>query len=150
MLYAENFDMTNILYIFTPVDADAYEKLLIESKFDPEEQEFLVEGFREGFRLNYTGDRNVQLSAPNLRFDEFGSEKILWNKIMKEVQAKRFAGPFRRMPFDNYIQSPLGLVPKDGGKDTQLIFHLSYPRGTCKSVNANIPKEYCCAISRLH
>ena len=43
---------------------------------------------------------------------------ILWNKVMKEVEAKRFAGPFEKIPFDNFIQSPIGLVPKDGGKST--------------------------------
>ena len=35
----------------------------------------------------------------------------------------------------------LGLVPKDGGKKTQLIFHLSYPRGGITSANANTPKH---------
>ena len=37
------------------------------------------------------------------------------------------------------------MVPKDGGKDFCLIFHLSYPRGKSPpiSVNANIPKEKC-------
>ena len=62
---------------------------------------------------------------------------------MKEVQAKRYAGPYEQIPFDNYIQSPIGLVPKDQGRKTRLIFHLSYPRGTGTSVNACIPKDYC-------
>ena len=30
-----------------------------------------------------------------------------------------------------------------GGADVRLIFHLSYPKGTNKSVNANTPKELC-------
>ena len=49
----------------------------------------------------------------------------------------------RRPPFDYFIQSPIGLVPKDGGKKTRLIFHLSYPRDTNESINACTPKEYC-------
>ena len=69
---------------------------------------------------------------------------------MKEVQLKRFAGPFSEPPFQNYIQSPLGLVPKDNGSSTRLIFHLSNPRikptkdnilPQQRSVNANTPKE---------
>ena len=62
---------------------------------------------------------------------------------MKEVQQKRYAGPFEEIPFENYIQSPIGLVPKDGGKKTRLIFHLSYPRNstTKTSVNASTPEE---------
>ena len=61
---------------------------------------------------------------------------------MKEVKEKRFAGPFREIPFEHFIQSPIGMVPKYGGKDYRLIFHLSYPkRGN--TVNANTPQEIC-------
>ena len=62
---------------------------------------------------------------------------------MKEVKEKRYAGPFAMISVEYYIQSPIGLVPKDGGKSTRLIFHLSYPRGTGTSVNANTPAELC-------
>ena len=62
---------------------------------------------------------------------------------MKEVQLGRYAGPFKHIPYKYFIQSPIGLVPKDNGKDTRLIFHLSYPRGSGKSVNENTPKELC-------
>ena len=54
-------------------------------------------------------------------------------------------GPFETIPFDNHIQSPVGLVPKAGGK-TRLIFHLSFnfsddPSGI--SLNKGTPKEKC-------
>ena len=65
---------------------------------------------------------------------------------MKEVDLKRYAGPFESIPFEQYIHSPIGLVPKDGGKDTRLIFHLSYPRNSgknAKSINASTPHELC-------
>ena len=63
---------------------------------------------------------------------------------MKEVKLKRYAGPFAEIPFkDHYIQSPIGLVEKDGGADTHLIFHLSYPKGGNSSVNSNTPPELC-------
>ena len=57
---------------------------------------------------------------------------------MKEVKLKRYAGPFKTIPFDNYIKSPIGLVPKDSGTDTRLIFHLSCLRrsDSHQSVNA--------------
>ena len=81
------------------------------------------------------------MKAPNLKLT-IGTKTDLWNKVMKEVQAKRYAGPFESIPFkDDYIQSPIGLVPKDNGKKTRLIFHLSYPRGTGTSVNARTPAE---------
>ena len=45
---------------------------------------------------------------------------------MKEVKLKHVAGPFKKIPFKSYIQSPVGLVPKAGGEQIRLIFHLSY------------------------
>ena len=62
---------------------------------------------------------------------------------MKEVKAKRFAGSFDKIPFKNYIQSPIGLVPKLGNR-TIFIFHLSYDfKDENKSVNACTPREFC-------
>ena len=74
-----------------------------------------------------------------------GDKVDLWNKIMKEVEAKRVAGPFDEIPFENYIQSPVGLVPKAGNK-TRMIFHLSYIFGVDEedvSVNQATLREDC-------
>ena len=62
-----------------------------------------------------------------------------------DCKKKRFAGPFKEIPFNKFIQSPVGLVPKDGGKQTRLIFHLSYDfkESGLKSVNHYIPDEIC-------
>ena len=66
---------------------------------------------------------------------------------MKEVHLKRVAGPFKEIPFTNFIQSPIGLVPKAGSDQTRLIFHLSYEfkldGEASKSVNACTPRELC-------
>ena len=51
-------------------------------------------------------------------------------------------GPFTRIPFKNYVQSPVGLVPK-AGNQTRLIFHLSYVFGDNGSVNSYTPQEKC-------
>ena len=49
-----------------------------------------------------------------------------------------------RPPFKYYKQSPIGLVPKDGGRKTRLIFHLSHPRKwPDRSVNGQTPKDLC-------
>ena len=66
-------------------------------------------------------------------------------KIMKEVQMGRYAGPFEKIPYENYIQSPIGLVLKHGGQ-TRLIFHLSYdfgPEEHQKSLNYHTPDDIC-------
>ena len=87
----------------------------------------------------------MKISAPNLKLS-IGDETDLWNKVMKKVKLKRNAGPFADIPYkDDYIQSPIGLVPRDNGKDMRLIFHLSYPRSgkLSSSINANTPKNLC-------
>ena len=100
-----------------------------------------------GFSLGYTNMKSVQITSSNLKLT-IGDHIDLWNKVMKEVKLKRYAGPLKSIPFeDDFIQSPIGLVPKDNGKDIRLIFHLSYPH-TAKgkpstSVNANTPEHLC-------
>ena len=94
----------------TLVGVQQLESLLKDSNYDTEKATFLVDGFTNGFSIGYEGDPNVKLTAPNLRF-RIGNEKTLWNKVMKEVKAKRYAGPFDKIPFDTFIQSPIGLVP---------------------------------------
>ena len=133
-----NTDLENII---TPVKAQVFRQMLIEAKYDKNETDYLVDGFTNGFSLEYTGDRDTVKTATNLKI-RIGTQTDLWNKVMLEVEKGRYAGPFEKPPFENYIQSPIGLVPKDKGKKTRLIFHLSYPR-TGKSVNSEIPKEYC-------
>ena len=62
---------------------------------------------------------------------------------MKEVGLGRVAGPYVKVPFKNFMQSPVGLVPKDGGKDTRLIFHLSFDFPDYGSLNSHTSKELC-------
>ena len=137
-----NYDLCSIE---TPVKVDILEQLLIESNYDAEKSSYLIEGFTNGFELMFEGDRKVKRLAPNLPFIEGVGDKFeLWNKVMTEVEAKRYAGPYESPPFKYFIQSPLGLVPKDKGKKTRLIFHLSYPRkGAYSSINSEIPYEFC-------
>ena len=60
---------------------------------------------------------------------------------MKEVSLGRYAGPYQSPPYNDFIQSPIGLVPK-GQNDTRLIFHLSYPQNG-KSTNSETLEELC-------
>ena len=138
ILWFENKDVHNI---FTPVKANKFEELLTKTNFDAKKTSFLVNGFKYGFPLNYKGPKRVAITAPNLKL-HVGSKTEMWNKVMKEIQAGRFAGPFEKIPYKYYIQSPIGLVPKDHGTKTRLIFHLSYPK-TGRSVNSCIPDHLC-------
>ena len=85
----------------------------------------MIEGFTRGFEIGYRGNRCIKLKSRNIKL-ECGSQLELWNKTLKEVRLGRFAGPFKdEPPFEFFIQSPVGLVPKGDGHDTRLIFHLS-------------------------
>ena len=67
----------------------------------------------------------------------------MWNKMIKEVKTGRVAGPYKQPPYDYFVQSPVGLVPKAGNK-TRLIFHLSYEFETGEgSINSWIPEDVC-------
>ena len=127
-----------------PINTDKLEDLLRMSGYDRNETDFLVDGFRNGFDIGYQGPELRQSTSSNIPLT-IGLHQDLWDKIMTEVDAGRIAGPFADVPFKNYIQSPIGLVPKSGGK-TRMIFHLSFnfegqePQG---SVNYWMPKELC-------
>ena len=98
-----------------------------QTGYDTKEIDYLHKGFTRGFDIGYHGPLICKSTAKNIPL-KVGNEIILWNKLIKEVKLGRVAGPFDEIPYENYIQSPIGLVPKDGldsGK-TQLIFHLSY------------------------
>ena len=144
ILYYENFDLDNIVM---PVNAHILNLLLIEANYNSEKREFLFEGFKNGFPLGYVNTTKVKITSKNLNFT-IGDEINLWNKVMKEVKLARYAGPSKEIPFDDdFIQSPIGLVPKDNGTDMHLIFDLSYPRVKRRehstSVNANTPDHLC-------
>ena len=117
------------------------ENLLQESNYPGEKVEKLVNGFKNGFDVRYRGPQKVKKESKNLKL-YVGDEAVLWGKVMKEVKLKRFAGPFEHCPYKNYIQSPIGLVSKEGGDGSRLIFHLSYPRNG-DSVNSCTPREMC-------
>ena len=127
-----------------------FKHILAVSKYDKLKSIKLVNGFTCGFDLGYRGPENRCDEADNIPFKPgVGSETEMWNKIMKEVKEHRYAGPFKRVPFKNYVQSPIGLVPKAGNK-TRLIFHLSFDFKTGKvqedhrrSINYHTPKELC-------
>ena len=128
----ENFDISSIV---SPVDADRLERLLKLTNYDKNETDYLVNGFRNGFDLEYTGPEDRQDVSKNLPFT-VGNKIILWNKLMKEVKAGRVAGPFEfeQIPYKEFVQSPIGLVPK-GESKTRMIFHLSFDFGDGHEIN---------------
>ncbi len=99
----------------------------------------LKEGFTNGFRLGYTGNRDCR-DSPNLKSIAQKPEAAI-EKIHKEVSLGSIAGPFTSRPIDNLIISPIGLVPKSEPGKFRLIQHLSFPEG--ESINDGIDREFC-------
>ena len=115
---------------------------LEESNYDLDETNFIISGFTEGYDIGYRGTTLRQDFSDNIPFT-VGDKYDMWEKLMKEVKLHRVAGPFEEIPFRNFMQSPIGLVPKAGNK-TRLIFHLSYEfKSGLGSLNSNTPKEMC-------
>ena len=94
----------------------------------------LFQGFSVGFRLGYTGPRTAS-AARNL-VSVRGNLPIVRQKIDRELQLGRVAGPFSTPPLPNLRCSPVGLVPKQAPGEFRLIHNLSSPLGN--SVNDHI------------
>lgn len=125
----------------TPIKVNRLKALMIDSAYDVQEREFLLEGFTHGFRLGYQGPRDRKIMSNNLRF-RVGDKFDLWDKVMTEVAAGRYAGPYDhpdQVYPGGYMVNPCGLTAKSGNR-TRLINHYSYPHGS--SVNDFIPEEY--------
>ena len=99
----------------------------------------LRDGFSEGFRLGYMGKRESRESH-NLKSVTHLQDKAM-EKLNKEIELGRIAGPFSSKPLPNLIVSPIGLVPKAEEGKYRLIQHLSYPEG--ESINDGIDRSYC-------
>ena len=132
--------------VITPVRTSVLKQCLEETGYPIKKINHLVTGFQQGFELGYKGTFNRRNLANNLPF-RVGTPTDLLNKIMTEVEAKCYAGPYNmnELPFKQFVQSPVGLVPKSGNK-MRLIFHLSFDFGddeNSKSINHHIPSEDC-------
>ena len=106
--------------------------------YDFEKKRFLVEGFKKGFPLFSVG-QSIHYESPNL-LSAKAQPQVVDQKIAKELDAHRLAGPFATPPFPVFRVSPLGIVPKKTPGDFRMIHHLSYPKG--KSVNDGISREH--------
>ena len=93
--------------------------------------QILVDGFTFGFRLGYSGPRVSSFARNFVSVRE--NVALLQDKIDREVQLGRIAGPFSSPPLPNLRCSPIGLVPKQTPGQFRLIHNLSSPIGT--SVN---------------
>ena len=130
----------------SPINVAVLESYLRCANYDQSDTEFLINGFHNGFSIGYQGPLIRSSQAKNIPFTPgVSSHTEMWNKIMMEIKQGHAAPPFSEIPYENYIQSPTGLVPKKGNK-TRLIFHLSYNFSEAEhdhSMNYFTKKEIC-------
>lgn len=102
----------------------------------------LEAGFRYGFRIPSEVPL-VPRCLRNLR-SAYEHPEVVGDKLLKEVQLGRMAGPFAAPPLGNLVVSPLGVVPKKEANKFRLIHHLSHPKGS--SVNDGIDPDICSVV----
>lgn len=117
--------MLPILPLPTPVKVNRLEVLL--EGYDFHNQVFLIDGLKYGFHLFSVG-QSRSYESPNL-LSTTQQPQMVDQKVAKELEAHRLAGPFDPPPFPVFRVSPLGIVPKKTPGEFRMIHHLSYPRG---------------------
>ena len=119
----------------TPIQIDRFLPFL--DGYAPSTVRYLRDGFTAGFHLDYTGQL-ISVHSNNLS-SAMEKPEAVDAKLNKELSAHRLAGPFSEPPFEKFLVSPLGVVPKKIPGEYRLIHHLSFPKGA--SVNDGISSE---------
>ncbi len=99
------------------MDPEELGELLRGINYDMDKTEFLVEGFREGFKIGHKGS-----TPPGYPRNHKVVSKKPWvvaYKLNKDLVKCRIAGPFETPPLGDFVLNPLGLVPKttEDGRD---------------------------------
>jgi hypothetical protein len=117
--------------IVTPINVDVFGSWLDGYP----EQHYIINGFTQGFRVMFSSApfSAVHGNHPSAR----DLPDTLAALVEKERLADRIAGPFDSPPLDQFVVSPLGLVPKEEPNTFRLIHDLSFPRDGL-SVNQGI------------
>lgn len=94
-----------VLDLGSPINLRMLEELLAGYTRIGDKQ-YLLDGFRYGFRISFEGSRFPFFS------EKLGMEHVVREKLRKERDEGRILGPFPRPPLHNLHVSPLGVVPK--------------------------------------
>ena len=105
--------------------------------YEESKKSYLLNGFCDGFDVGFkkSTKHDISISSKNLK-SSYEHPDIVDAKIAQELDKGRIAGPFKNKPFDPFILSPIGVVPKKEIGKFRMIQHLSYPEGS--SVNDGI------------
>lgn len=119
----------------TPVKANKLNDHLLG--YDDNLRKYLIKGFTSGFSLGCTTTPPASLSKNHS--SAINHPQIIQAHIQNSLKLDRISGPFPNPPFDPFVSSPLGVIPKSEPGKFRIIHDLSYPKSN--SVNTHIPKE---------
>ncbi len=102
----------------------------------PAERDYLVSGFKFGFKIGFIGTCPGYRSKNSLSVDQLPQETLAL--VDADRKLGRILGPFDSPPFVNLQVSPLAIVPKSTPGVFRLIHNLSAPYNKL-SINAGIP-----------
>jgi hypothetical protein len=123
----------------TPIDPDRLEFHLNRIGYDKAKTQYLVDGFKNGFRLNQAGD--LGNAEPEVDQSIKDNMQAARQKIDKEVETGRMMGPFDQPPFENFHLSPIKMREKSEKGKFRLIHNLSWPYDET-SINGGIEDEH--------
>ena len=123
----------------TPINPDKLDYHLKRIGYDKKKTEFLVDGFRHGFRLKHEGELTQEEPCNDPSIAEH--PEAAKEKIQSEVDKGRMKGPFDTPPFSNFHISPIKLREKTEKGKFRLIHNLSWPYDET-SVNGGITEEH--------
>ncbi len=129
-----NFDLSSIC---TSVQGDVFDTFF--EGYNPIEREFVIQGFKKGFYLHFEGDTNFVVETPNMKSANKNPEKI-WEKIAKEVNAGRVAGPFEKSLYQHYCSVLISVKPVRDLSKCQRTIVVSRESGCHTSVTVNQAK----------
>lgn len=102
------------------------------------DKDYIINGFNEGFSLDFAGSQSSLLSTNSLSVTQNPSTTL--QKINYEVGLGRICGPFPSPPFENFKVFPLALREKSVPGKFRLLHNLSFPYND-ESLSLNIPRE---------
>ena len=122
----------------TPINVDRLSAYLKD--YPVQTPQDIIIGFKEGFRIPSDLTVDPQKHQYTNHRSAVENKQLTQKKLNKELELQRIMGPFKRPPFEPFIVSPLGLVPKKAQGQYRLIHDLSFPKED--SVNSHIDPLY--------
>ena len=119
----------------TPINVPLLKKLLHGFP----KADTVVDGFTRGFRFHFCGHECPVTSRNSLLANTHST--AVDEKLQRELDLERIAGPFEEVPFDNFKCSPLSLREKSEPGKYRLLHNLSYPYDST-SVNGGIEQHH--------